>query len=406
MRVLFLSAMNPYPPISGGQKVAYALLKLYAQRADVHLIHFYEQSQPEIPDLLACELGDLCAHMDAVPLTIHYGLHRYQQLLKAVESIFSPYPFRVQKFWSPAMKKLVSHVAQTGTFDLVHCEYLHMSRYLSCFQAVPVILEEQNIEWEIFERHSRYGSHWGTRLFSWFEARRLRQYEVQIANRCTHILALSERDKGQLEEAGVSSPISVLPFPVEPDPIASFNSESPSIISLGNLSAPGREQGTLWFHSKVWPQIRSAIPGIRWHIVGANPSPQIRKIHDGENIWVHGFVETEALSQLLRQVQACIIPLFIGSGVRIKILEMMGLGIPCVSTSVGAQGIETDSVLVSDSPHDFAEKVIRQLTDSELWHHISLQGLDYVRRYHSQLVLEAKFEAMLTQVLKRREAKV
>lgn len=400
MRVLFLTPMNPYPPVSGGQKVSYALLKLYAQRADIHLVYFYEQLQHEIPNLVARELGDLCAHIDAVPLPIHYGRHRYQHMLKAVESAFSPYPFRIQKFWSPIMDNLVSHVAQTNVFDLVHCYCLHMSCYIRHFQGVPVILDEQNVEWEIFERHWRYDSNWGTRLFSWVEARRLRQYEVQTANRCAHILTLSERDKRQLEEAGVSTPISVLSLPVESNPIAHFNSEFKSIISLGNLSAPGREQGTLWFYSMVWPQIRSAIPGIRWHIVGANPGPRIQKIHDGENIWVHGFVETEALSQLLQQVQVCIVPLFIGGGIRVKILDMMGWGIPCVSTSVGAQGIETDSILVSDSPQGFAENVIKLLTDSELWHRVSLQGSDYVRRYHSPSAFEAAFEAALTQVLK------
>lgn len=399
MRVLFLTPMNPYPPVSGGQKTAYALLKLYARRADVHLIYFYEQLQPDIPTLVIRGLGDLCAHIDAVPLPIHYGQHRYQQMLKAVESIFSPYPFRLQKFWSPIMDNLVNRVAQTNAFDLVHCCYLHMSPYLRHFHKVPVILDEQNIEWEIFERHWRYNSNWGIRLFAWVEANRLRQYEVQTANKCAHVLTLSARDKKRLKEAGVSSPISVLPFPVKPEPIDHVNPEFPTIISLGNLSAPGREHGTLWFYTKVWPLIRSAMPGVRWHIVGANSGPKIQKIHDGKSIWVHGFVETEVLYQLLQQVQVCVVPLFIGSGIRVKILEMMGWGIPCVSTSIGAQGIDTDSVLVSDSPDEFAQNVIRLMTEPELWRRISLQGLDYVREHHSLSVLETRFEAVLEEVL-------
>ena len=122
MYVLFLSAMNPYPPISGGQRIGYTLLRLYAQRADVHLLCFYAQSQPEIPDVLQRGIGDLCVSIDAIPLPLHYGRHRRQQVLKAVRSVFTPYPFRVQKFFSPVVNKLVRHVVQANTFDLVHCE--------------------------------------------------------------------------------------------------------------------------------------------------------------------------------------------------------------------------------------------------------------------------------------------
>ena len=137
-----------------------------------------------------------------------------------------------------------------------------------------------------------------------------------------------------------------------------------------------------------------------WHIVGASPGPRIQKIHDGASIWVHGFVETEILSQLLKQIQVCIVPLFIGGGIRVKILDMMGWGIPCVSTSVGAQGIDSNSILVRDSPQGFAESITRLLTDSEFWHNVSLQGLDYVRQYHSLSRFEAIFETVLAQVQK------
>jgi len=404
MQVLFLSAMNPYPPVSGGQKIAYTLLKLYAQRANVHLICFYEQSQPETPDLLQRQIGDLCVRIDALPLPIHYGRHRTQQMLKAARSVFSPYPFRVQKFFSPVMNELVSQVAQANAFDLVHCEYLHMSRYLDHFRNVPIILEEQNVEWEIFARQSKYNPNMAIRLFAMLETYRLRKYEIRIANGCAHLLVLSERDGQLLQANGVRTPVAVFRYPVLSQPLGRFCADEPVIISLGNLAAPGRQHGTIWFYRHVWPTIKAHLPRTKWRIVGDNPSSEIRNYHDGKSVFVEGLVDETAMTVILRKAQVCIVPLFIGGGIRIKILDMMGWGIPCVSTSVGVQGIEPDLVLASDSAEGFAGNVIRLLTEPGLWHRMSSKGLNYVQEHHSPPAIEAKFAMMVDQVLETRKA--
>lgn len=397
MHTLFLTPITPYPPISGGQKVSLAYLEQYARHGPVDLIGFYEQSYNWDLKAIRAELGRLCRRVDLFPMAIHYRQHRLRHALLGARSLLGPTPFRLRKFLlQPAIERV--RALRPADYDLVHCDFLHMSGYLSLIPGPPVILAEHNVEWQIFERHAGHAANPLIRAFAWYEARRLRRYEVARLSRASHVLTLSDDDTATLRAAGVSAPMTVMPFPAEPRPVARFHQGHPAIISLGNLSAPGRAQGTRWFHSAVWPRLRQLVPGIRWHIVGAGAGPDIEAMHTGADLIVHGFLNDADLGRLLAQVQACVVPLFIGGGIRIKIIDMLSLGIPCVSTRVGAQGFTCDAVLVQDDPHGFADDLSRILGDANLWYHLSTAGIDYIRRHHSSDALRARFDPVLESV--------
>jgi polysaccharide biosynthesis protein PslH len=399
MNILFLSAMNPYPLTSGGQRVAYRLLQLFAGKGRVHLVYFYERTNPELPVLLERELADLCVSIDAVPLPMYHGLHSLQQTFKAIRGVFSSTPFRLQKFSSDSMHDCLRSIAESKKFDLIVCDLLHVTQYLDHFPSIPVILHNQNVEWEIFERHSKYNSNFAIRVFSWWEAKRLKRYEINTANQCSHVLLVSERDQTTMIANGLVAQSSVLPYSVSPQRVSWFDTNSALIVSLGNLGAPGRQQGTVWFHDEVWPLVRKRIPNVKWHIIGTIPSQQIINFHNGKNIFVDGLLNENDLHDILQQTQACIVPLFIGGGIRIKILDMFGWGIPCVTTSIAAKGIDADCIMTGDTPVQFADCVIRILTEESLWNKLSLQGLSYISDYHSQQALEGQFNNMITQVI-------
>jgi len=394
MRTLFITPIAPFPAVSGGQKVTLAYLESYARHGPVHLVAFYEQSYGWDEATIRAELGRHCARVDLFPMAIHWRQHRLRHAALGLRSLLGRTPFRLQKFMRRPAAELLRGL-DCGAYDVVHCDFLHMTGYLDMLPGLPVVLAEHNIEWQIFERHARHAGNPLIRLFAWYEARRLRGYEVERLSRADHVLTLSDDDTARLRAAGVRAPMTVMPFPVEPRPVASFHQGRPAVISLGNLAAPGRAQGTRWFYEQVWPGVRRLVPGVRWHIVGGGAGGEIQAMHNGDDVLFHGFLPDERLEPLLREVQVCVVPLFIGGGIRIKIVDMLSLGIPCVSTGVGAQGFSSDAVLVRDEPATFAAAIAGVLGDRDLWYHLSSRGVDYVRQHHSRAALQARFDPVV-----------
>lgn len=402
-----LSYINPYPPDSGGQRRTLDELRVLASLAEVDLLTFYEATSPELPELVQAHLSRYCRFLQCVPIAMLYGRHRFKQTLQFLRSLFSPYPFRLQKFWVPEMQSVFSEKVQQNRYDVMLFNHLALARYITLipldYPAVK-ILTEANVEWEIFARHAQNARNPIRRLLASYEARRLQCAEVAWANRFDGIHALSERDREILRAHGVKRPIHIFrrPMQVLDPPITTYETSEPWIISLGRLDET-RTPGTLWFAEKVWDQVLARCPEAQWHIIGADPPPSVQALHGSKNITVHGYVKD--LQPILCKTRVCVIPLFIGGGIRIKILDMLSQGIPCVSTSVGAQGLENEGVLIADEPKAFAEAVIRVLTDPELWSHAQTKGQEFIRNRYGYERAIAEEQGFITSLMKYRNSR-
>jgi glycosyltransferase involved in cell wall biosynthesis len=138
--------------------------------------------------------------------------------------------------------------------------------------------------------------------------------------------------------------------------------------------------GLLWFAREVFPLVLKAVPDARLKIIGKEPPRLIRRLHDGKRIFVLGYVED--LDEIYRQTGVFIVPLRMGGGIRIKILEALAKGMPIVTTSVGCEGIGTVSgrhLLIADTAEDFARSTVEYLLDPGLRTKLGKEGREYVR---------------------------
>jgi glycosyltransferase involved in cell wall biosynthesis len=116
---------------------------------------------------------------------------------------------------------------------------------------------------------------------------------------------------------------------------------------------------------------------------------------------VEGFVED--LTPFLQRARACIIPLFIGGGIRIKILDMLSSGIPCVSTTVGAQGLENEGVWIADDPEGFAQGIAEVLTNRDRWEAMQRAGQAFIQANYAAEAVVAETQAFIQNLLERRK---
>jgi glycosyltransferase involved in cell wall biosynthesis len=138
--------------------------------------------------------------------------------------------------------------------------------------------------------------------------------------------------------------------------------EHPAILFTGKMDYRPNIDAVLWFVRHVWPLILQRIPAARFYIVGKHPAPQIARLTTEPRVTVTGYVP-EVLPYFGGS-DVCVVPLRVGGGTRLKVLEAMAAGVPLVSTSLGAEGIGLvagEHALIADSPQPFADAVLHLL---------------------------------------------
>lgn len=405
IQILMISSVNPYPPVSGGQRRCLDEIKVLSRFAEIDLLTFYDETEKEVPEQLRTHLAPFCREIVPIPVPLKFNRHRVRQMMQFVRASLSPYPFRFQKLWVPPMIQAFQQRIRDRHYDVIHFNHLATARFVELVpENYPAakIATEANVEWEIFARYAENFRDPVRRLLFAREAKRLKHFEISYLNRMNGVVVLSERDAELLRQKGMHRPMHIFrrPMQVATPPKVRFEDAEPLVISLGRLEET-RTHGTLWFANEVWDKVLARCPQARWHIIGADPPAAIQSLHGKRNIVVEGFVED--LDPILYRTRACVIPLFIGGGIRIKILDMLAAGIPCVSTTVGAQGLENEGVLITDEPDKFADAVVSVLTDRELWYRMQSAGQAFIRaRYSTESVEQAVWE-FVNQVIRSRE---
>jgi glycosyltransferase involved in cell wall biosynthesis len=148
-----------------------------------------------------------------------------------------------------------------------------------------------------------------------------------------------------------------------------ISNNCPSILFVGNFAYEPNVDAALYFSRDIFPLILKYVPDVKLFLVGNAPPPEIYALTSNSQIKVTGRVTS--LIPFYKHADVLVCPLRIGGGVKVKVLEALGLGKAIVSTSIGAQGLDLSThsaVVVADEVTDFAEKVIRLLQDAEERH--------------------------------------
>ena len=333
-RILFLTIDAPQKGGSGGQIATWGLLEAFARLGAVDVIALVPPGRSPSPELV--DLADR-VHLISLP-HFYYATARLRTAAILLGALVRREPFRIAKSRSrEAVESVEEWVADPG-YDLVHCDHLATSLYRQLVPTAPAVLTAHNVEWQQFAQLSTQHSNPLVRMAIRADSRTTRAWEAEALAQFEHVFVLSDGDRERLLSArhDLADRISVWPIPVEVSPLPA--PEGPArFIVLGALSSVGRVNGLRFFMARVWPGVRERVPDARLEVVGARPPADIQAFDGKDGVRVHGFVDD--LETLLPTITACMIPLFIGSGVRVKVLELIARGIPCVGTPIGLQGL-------------------------------------------------------------------
>jgi len=377
MRLLFVTSRLPYPPHRGDQLKVYQLLRHFSREHAITLVTFVG-SRKELR--FVDELRPYCAEI--VPV-IHRPL---TGILKCFGSIPSKQPFQLAYFDSEKMRRTVSRVASSHRFDAIYVHLIRMANYVKDIGGVRKILA---IEDPLSLHYERALPYWGllARLFYRIEWRRVLEYEKGIVQHFDQCLLVSPTDKDELERRWGFRDLAISPHGVDLDYFSRqivSNGGPPSILFSGNMGYYPNIDAVLYFWKEILPAIWRAIPNARLTIVGARPAAAVRRLAADPRITVTGPVQD--IRPYFKDATVAVCPLRIGAGIQNKILEALAMGVPVVTTPLGAEGVRAEpetQILLAEDAEAFARQTIRVATDHELGRFLSENGRRFVEERYS-----------------------
>ncbi|MBE3560370.1 MAG: glycosyltransferase [Ktedonobacteraceae bacterium] len=358
MNLLMVSPHLPDPSWGAGTR-SYHLLKALAREHTVSLLALTDgtvrMSETAIPGL---------ASVHQVVLPASRLRKRAQQLM----SILRGRSYLLDFYFLEEVQRELDSLFAAGRYDAVLFESVFMAGY-RLPAGLPAIIDQHNIEYELLQRTFRREKNWLRKWYNWWESRMLKPVELERCRKAQAILVTSEREcfllKGEIPQ-GV---IEVVPNGVD---IESFSADGEQqevvhrLVFTGTMNYYPNIDAVLFFVRECWPLIRSQVPDATWHIVGKSPPPEVVKLAELPGVTVTGAVPD--VRPYLAQAAVAIVPLLIGSGTRLKILEALAMRKAVVSTSLGCEGLTVtpgEHLVVADQPENFARAVVDLLQHTE-----------------------------------------
>jgi glycosyltransferase involved in cell wall biosynthesis len=290
---------------------------------------------------------------------------------------------------------VLSEVLACGQFDLVHCESFALAGIVAAFTGMPKVLSAQNVESQIWERRTANERRVAARVIALTQWKRVLQYEKAVVPRFDAVLAVSQEDAMTLAGRFGARRTILAPNGVDTNfyrPMPGIEG-SRDIVFTGAMDWAPNEDGALYFLSQVLPLVRSALPDVRFVIAGRKPSARLVAMTTGRS-WVHVTGEVTDIRPWLAAGAVVVVPLRVGGGTRLKILEAMAMGRPVVSTSIGAEGlglVPGDEIVLADDANSFAAEALRLLRRPDV-------GAALGRRGRERVVRDFDWRAVLSSV--------
>jgi glycosyltransferase involved in cell wall biosynthesis len=324
--------------------------------------------------------------------------------LDAFLNIFSDKSYHVQRFISKDFEKKLIEILQQEDFDIVQLEMLYMTPYADVVRKhsqAKIILRSHNIEHLLWQRITSITRNPIKKAYLSLLSKRLKNYEINNLGSYDGIVTISDRDARYFKELGTDTPIIDVPFGMD---LSGFEPgkpdyEYPSLFHLGSMNWVPNEEGIKWFIDHAWPLIHKKYPEVKFYLAG-RMMPQWLLELNAPNIEVVG--EVPDAREFIESKAVMIVPLFSGSGIRIKIIEGMALGKPIISTGIGAEGIDYTAgknILVADTPDEFLAAVDKCFSDKSLCDNLGKNARQLIEdKYRLEKVIE-KLEGFYRRVL-------
>jgi glycosyltransferase involved in cell wall biosynthesis len=395
MHILFVSRWYPFPPDNGSKLRIYNLLRGLSTKHEIHLVSFVDHSDI---DLDAQEIHAICRDVQVVK----YKPFHPNSLI-AYLGYLSSYPRSVVDSFSKEMQSCIERQIETKSYDRIIASQTSMARYCRPNHNIPVIIEEAELG-VFFDLFKQASSPW-RRLrngLTWAKHRNYLSHLLQASSACT---VVSEKERQLIiRNVPCQTPVEVIPNCIDLSDYRDIHEypQPNSLIFTGSFRYHANYDAMSWFLTDVFPIIQAEVPDVNLVITGDHAG---LPLPSSKGVKLTGFIDD--IRPLVAQSSVSIVPIRIGGGTRLKILEAMALRTPVVSTPKGAEGLEvTDekNILIADSPAQYAKAVCRLLHEPELHKKLTDNAYQLVSEKYNWSVVIPRFLRLVENIPSPRQS--
>ena len=389
-----LSGAYPIPANNGAKRRILASASCFSQRHEVTLVSLQAQEPGR-------QLIEENNHLwkDYV---VDFPLQSRSRV--ALKSCLSRCSYGQVKYWNDEYKTLVVTLLNANHYDALWLHTLNMAPYIQQYfttngeqpkRSRPfIILDQQNVDELYFKSFVRCKTNLIWRIFATMEMVKARRVQKLWFPRFDMILCVAPEDlHATARYINSRTNLCLAPNAVDidyfyPKAVSGSWSTSPMLVFGGSLDVAMNQDAVSWFVSDVLPTIEQQIEDVHFMIVGKDPPPEIRDLAKQQGIIVTGTVPD--VRDYYQQADVFVVPLRTGGGTKVKTLEAMAMGLPVVSTSVGAQGLEVESgrhLIIADNARDFSTSVIELVKECQKAKSIGVEARRFVEQRYSWAIV-------------------
>jgi len=376
-RALVLTTRLPWPLDDGGHIGNYQTLWSLSRQYDTTLLSFVPRSEvaAPAPDGLA-----------ALGIRLVRVAHRPPPMPVALlQGLFGRWPYTLARYRSAefdaALRRLVAEVRPAFAF----INALHLTTYLDALGGVPAVLRAHNLEHLWLARYAARLKNPLARLYARDQARRIERIEAERCSRCRLVLAIRDEEAAVLRILAPRTRVETVPLGIDMDRYRPRAPESPPVVALvGSWEWAPNVDGARAFLARGWPRVRARVPAARLQLVGKRIAPEFGEFARRAGADVVGYVDD--MSVVFAHASALVVPLWMGSGVRVKIVEALAARLPVVTTSMGAEGLGlADGVhaTFAETPEALGDSVSEMLEQPGRAQALADAGRAHVRERYS-----------------------
>lgn len=411
-KILFVMPRLPFPATSGRKTSLYHYCRILSEELGYRLIVAAFLEKGDDPQLKPGFIDRLEVLPKPSATTKIKNIFADSILLKKK-------PMQVSLYWNPSAKMMIDEIVKEEQPDIIIGDMVRSTEYIKDYSIYRIadlddrisLRYQRQLDYDI-SGINPYGAFLNTvpkiiqKIMLWKplkvyvvknEIRLLRKYELEIAGQCDRTVLVAQKEADALNKELGENKAYAIPIGVDVDYFSyrKNNFEEEYIGFLGAMSVAHNENAVRHFILDILPDIVKERPRAKFLVIGGGASDDLKKF---ESQHVHFTGRVEDVRDYLEKCKVFVCPMTFGSGIKTKNLEAMAIGLPIVTTSIGAENIDAKNEkewIVEDNPREFSRAVIKLLTDENLQSKMGEDASKFINANYTWNVTKKKFEELL-----------
>jgi sugar transferase (PEP-CTERM/EpsH1 system associated) len=396
VKVLYVCHRFPFPPKRGGKIRPFNMIRHLTASGHEVTVASLARSAAEAAE--GRGIASYCARFEMAEVSTPV------QAARMVTRLPTPTPSSMGFFYSPALARRVRELLGRERFDLIFVHCSSAAQYVADVRGVPKILDFGDMDSQKWLEYARYKP-FPLSAGYWLEGFKLQREEKRLATMFDLCTATTRAEWETLESYRLGVPSDWFPNGVDSDYFAP--SEAPydadTISFVGRMDYYPNQDCMFDFCAKVLPQVKTQRPQTKLQIIGADPSPAVKRLGDLPGVIVTGSVPD--VRPYVRRSAAVVAPLNIARGTQNKILEAMAMGVPVITSLAAAGGVDAiagEHFLVAKNHEEQAAAILRVLGDPRERRRLAGAGRSRMLTHHAWPNSMRRLDAIIERSLSHR----